>query len=98
MLDVTGEQLDELRGILTRLAPGCTVTAFGSRVTGGARPFSDLDIVIRGSERMSIRRRALLREALEDSELPFIVDFHDWEDTDEAMRNAITARGVQIAP
>lgn len=49
--------------------------AFGSRVGGKPRPSSDLDLVV-----FDLDRRACsgLREAFEESNLPFAVDLHVW--------------------
>ena len=48
MLDLPENQLQLVRGILQEIAPDREVWAFGSRVKGTAKPYSDLDLVIRG--------------------------------------------------
>jgi predicted nucleotidyltransferase len=64
----------ELSAILESYAPGNRVWAFGSRATGRrVRRFSDLDIVI-GGEELPFDQIAKLREALDESRLPFKVD------------------------
>jgi len=68
------QQWEELSDLLERYAPGRTVWAFGSRATGRrVRRFSDLDIAVEGEE-LSFDEMALLREALDESRLPFKVD------------------------
>jgi uncharacterized protein len=47
---------------------------FGSRATGHARPFSDLDILISKPHKLDWRARADLTDAFEASNLPFRVD------------------------
>jgi len=65
---------EELSGLLQRYAPGRRVWAFGSRATGRrVRRFSDLDIAMEGEE-LPFDEMALLREALDESRLPFKVD------------------------
>ena len=50
---------------------------FGSRASGQARKFSDFDIGIKGKEPLSLKTIALIKEVLEDSDLPFEVDVID---------------------
>jgi predicted nucleotidyltransferase len=65
---------EELSGLLQRYAPGRRVWAFGSRATGQrVRRFSDLDIAVEGEE-LPFDEMAMLREALDESRLPFKVD------------------------
>lgn len=68
------QQWEELSAILQRYAPGRRVWAFGSRATGRrVRRFSDLDIAV-GGEELPLNDMTMLREALDESRLPFKVD------------------------
>lgn len=62
---------------LDRVVPDAEVWVFGSRATGRARPFSDLDLLVTRPRRLSWAQRAALRDAFEASELPFLVDVVD---------------------
>lgn len=83
-LDLTESQLAEVRQILhkTLVNSGQTgsdglnpiVWAFGSRATGRARPYSDLDLLVARSHPLDWRARSNLAEAFEASRLPFRVD------------------------
>lgn len=73
MLDLSAAQRDTLRRILARHVHGRAVRAFGSRVTGRAWRYSDLDLVIMGSAPIPDLTLANLRADLEDSDLPFRV-------------------------
>jgi type I restriction enzyme S subunit len=65
---------EELSAILERYVPGREVWAFGSRATGRrVRRYSDLDIAL-GGEGLPFDQMAMLREALDESRLPFNVD------------------------
>lgn len=55
-------------------APCVEVWVFGSRATGHARPYSDLDILISQPKQLDWRTRADLTDAFEASTLPFHVD------------------------
>ena len=80
MIDMKPEQLLEVREILEEYVPGWEVRAFGSRVTGRAKPWSDLDLAIVGPEPMGLRKWGRLVEAFQESTLPFRVDVLDWHD------------------
>jgi predicted nucleotidyltransferase len=75
-LDVTlsPEQLHDVRQIIGQVIPGAQVWVFGSRVTGRARPFSDLDLLFTQPPQLSWKQRAALTDAFEASRLPFCVD------------------------
>lgn len=91
MLDLQTEHLAEVRRILRLHVPGRTVRAFGSRVTGTAKPFSDLDLVVMGEVPLNFRQLAALKDAFADSNLPFRVDVVDWAATGEAFQKIIEA-------
>lgn len=92
MIDLAPEQLEIVRRLLAVQVPDCEVRAFGSRVTGNARPYSDLDLVLLGPARLSIGRLAALREAFAESELAIRVDVIDWNAISKNFRNIIAAQ------
>ncbi len=91
MLDLQTEHLAEVRRILQLHLPGRTVWAFGSRVQGNAKPFSDLDLAVMGDTPLDFRQLAALKDAFADSNLPFRVDVVDWAASGEAFRKIIDA-------
>ncbi len=95
-LAMTKEELNDLQRILKRFVPDYRVWAFGSRVTGTHKPFSDLDIALVGDEPISIETRAALTEALSDSALPYKVDIVDWASTSEAFQEIINKQKLVI--
>ena len=90
MIDLAPEQLEIVRRLLAVQVPDCEVRAFGSRVTGNARPYSDL--VLLGPARLSLGRLAALREAFAESELAIRVDVIDWNAISKNFRNIIAAQ------
>ena len=60
--------------ILAAVIPTTPVYAFGSRVTGGYRATSDLDLLLDDQEVLPTITISALREAFEDSPLHFRVD------------------------
>ncbi|MBC7961848.1 MAG: nucleotidyltransferase domain-containing protein [Steroidobacteraceae bacterium] len=89
MLDLDPGHLHEVRQILQLLVPDHAVRAFGSRVQGNAKPFSDLDLAVMGSAPLDFRQLAALKDAFAESDLPFRVDVVDWAATSESFRKII---------
>ena len=71
---LTGAQWTEVLAILDAVMPGATVRVFGSRATGRARPFSDLDLLVVEPRQLGWQARADLSDRFESSHLPFRVD------------------------
>jgi predicted nucleotidyltransferase len=63
-----------VRDIIDAVVPGAAVSVFGSRSTGRARPYSDLDLLFTKPSRLSLAQQAELRQRFEASRLPYRVD------------------------
>ena len=92
------QQLQEIVQILALHAPGMEVLAFGSRVKGTAKPFSDLDLALMTAQPLSLEQEGALHEAFEESTLPFKVDLLDWAATAPSFQDRIRQDGVVIRP
>lgn len=78
-IDVLPEHHRLVRAILrAHLPPKSRVWVFGSRATGRGRRYSDLDLAIDAGRCLTIDETAILREAFDDSDLPYGVDIVDW--------------------
>ena len=73
-LDLSDAQARMVLAIVDAVLPGAEVWVFGSRATGHARPFSDLDLLVTKPVSLTWLQLADLRDAFEASELPFKVD------------------------
>ena len=93
---LSAEQLRLVRQLLHRVLPGAAVAVFGSRATGRARPFSDLDLLVCDPPRLSWAQRADLRDAFEASALPFSVDVVELAGLAEGMRQRVQAEAVPL--
>ncbi|WP_020506140.1 nucleotidyltransferase family protein [Lamprocystis purpurea] len=94
-LTVNPQQRQLLLALLRQWLPGTLVWAYGSRVNGTARPNSDLDLVAF----IPSSRRHLLsaaREALDESNLPFLVDLHGWSDLPARFHDNIRSNYVVL--
>jgi uncharacterized protein len=89
MIDIEEKYLAEIKRILTEQVPDCEVLAFGSRVEGKARKYSDLDLVLISSVKLDWRRIERLKDALAASNLPMTVDVIDYNAISEEFRQII---------
>lgn len=87
---MTSAQREMVLSLLRRYLPSATVWAYGSRVSGRARPDSDLDLVAftTADQRGAV---AALKEAFEESSLPFRVDVMVWDNVPENFKRNILA-------
>lgn len=80
--------------LLRRHVPNAEVWAFGSRASGRARRYSDLDLVIRDAAEVPFSTMAALADDLENSDLPFKVDVLDWALLTPTFREVIESGKV----
>ncbi|GHU60688.1 hypothetical protein FACS189445_0700 [Spirochaetia bacterium] len=94
-IDLKPGDRDILVSLIGQFLPHSTVWAFGSRIKGNARPWSDLDLVVftKTEQRPQI---SLLKEALEESNLSFRVDLLEWDGIPESFRENIKAEYVVL--
>lgn len=89
-LALTAEERETVHAILARHLPSAVrVYAFGSRACGRSKPTSDLDLALEGGAPITIAEMAELREAFDDSPLPWKVDLIDLESASATFRTII---------
>jgi predicted nucleotidyltransferase len=96
MLDLKPEHHAMVREILATHAPGVKAWAFGSRVNGTAKRFSDLDIALDAAGAFDMRMLADLRHAFQESDLPMSVDLLDLATVSPAFRKRIAKERVAL--
>ena len=81
---------DQLEALLREHVPGVEVWAYGSRVNGESHDGSDLDLALRGPalEPLDGGFNDLL-EAIEKSNVPILVQAHDWATLPESFHREI---------
>ena len=80
-----------VEALLREHVPEAEVWAYGSRVNGESHEGSDLDLVVRDPDLKRIPSGPLadLIEALEDSNVPILVQTHDWARLPESFHREI---------
>jgi predicted nucleotidyltransferase len=94
-LDIKQQDLQCLLGLLNQYIPGVEVWAFGSRTNGTAKTYSDIDLAAMTTPENKVNV-ILLREAFEESNLPFRVDFWEWNKLPASFQHSIEARYVRL--
>jgi uncharacterized protein len=69
---------------------------FGSRIKGGWREYSDLDICIKNAEKIDMGELSFISEKFANSDLPFTVDIVDYQRCDESFKKIIDLTGLSI--
>lgn len=88
-LQLSDNEWQQVNAILQRYLPNNEVWAFGSRVKGNAKPYSDLDLAIISYTPLPLALLAEVAEAFSESDLPWKVDLVDWATTSQRFRQVI---------
>jgi type I restriction enzyme S subunit len=95
-IDLNPQDWNEVCHVLRTHVPEYPVWAFGSRVKGTAKAYSDLDLAIITDRPLSLTKMATLKEAFDESDLSIRIDIVDWATTSEPFRNIIEQDKVVI--
>ncbi|MDD6910520.1 nucleotidyltransferase family protein [Actinobacillus minor] len=95
-LTITNEELVIVKQILQTHIPNLEVWAFGSRVKGNAKPYSDLDLAVITGEPLSLQTHADLVDAFSESDLPWKVDIVDWALLTENFKHVVQSQYMVV--
>ncbi|MCP4597485.1 nucleotidyltransferase family protein [Neptuniibacter sp.] len=94
-----GLELKHLRSIkeilVCNLSSDFDVHAFGSRTTGSAKQFSDLDLCITGST-LSFSQMTKIKDDFSESDLPIFVDIIQVKDISDSFKQIIEKDFIKI--
>ncbi|MDR1327221.1 MAG: nucleotidyltransferase domain-containing protein [Heliobacteriaceae bacterium] len=96
MVCVSDDELKIIIEIIKTYASDCDVLVFGSRYRGTHKNYSDLDLAFNCNKTMSINRIAELKEAFEESDLPYRVDVLDYNTVSDEFRKIIDKGNEKI--
>lgn len=95
-IEVSSSEWEIIQAILSKIVPNQEVFAFGSRAQFLAKPFSDLDLAIKGHSPLTLDLLADLSNAFSDSNLAYKVDIVEWCHISEAFREIINKDSILI--
>lgn len=96
MIDIKQDELDKIIEILNRFVSNHKVVAFGSRVRGNAKKYSDLDIAIYGKEKLDVKTIAQIKEEFEETDIPFRIDILDYNNISDEFKKIIDEKNEII--
>jgi predicted nucleotidyltransferase len=96
MIHASGIEREIIAGILRQHVPDCEVRVFGSRFKGNHKPYSDIDMAIAGKEPLGVRKLGELKDAFEESDLPYRADILDWNAISSAFQATILRSGYEV--
>ncbi len=96
-IDVTTGQRKTITALLEQYLPGTAAWVYGSRANWTSHSQSDLDLVVFAGPGQA-RQVGDLREASEESDLPFRVDLFVWDEVPESFRQQIEVEHVVLVP
>ncbi|MDR1521820.1 MAG: nucleotidyltransferase domain-containing protein [Streptococcaceae bacterium] len=89
MISVSKEEMEIILGIINKYAADCDVLVFGSRYKQTPKVYSDLDLAFDSGKPLNIMRIQQLKEAFEESILPYRVDVVDYRAVSDNFRGII---------
>lgn len=89
------EHLKMLNDIFKSYCPNAEIWAYGSRLNGNAHEGSDLDLVVKSfnSDECYILQ---LQEIITNSNIPFLVDLHQYDSLSDSFHDEILKNYVVI--
>lgn len=83
---------------LRALVPSAKVLVFGSRVNGTAQELSDIDLALVNSKNPEEPVEGLdrLKSALQESDIPYLVDLYDWSELPAHFKERILENCVEL--
>ena len=96
-VDIRPDHLEIVQGILREHLPvGVKVWVFGSRANWTTKDSSDLDIALEGENKLSHKLLGALKDAFEDSTLPYTVDVVDLNAVNHAFKQIVEDQKVPL--
>ena len=95
MLNVKDEYLKELKDIFTKYCPKAEIWAYGSRVKNDCHSGSDLDLVVKSFNEDN-KHLYELKDLLNDSDIPFLMDIQDFEKLPKYFQDEIKKEYIRI--
>ena len=96
-VDIRPDQLEIVQDILLKhLSAGVKVWVFGSRANWTTKDSSDLDLALEGESKLSYKVLGALKDAFEDSALPYTVDVVDLNGIGDSFRQIVESQRVPL--
>jgi DNA polymerase sigma len=97
-LNLRSQHRQQLESLLRKNLPCVEVWVYGSRINDRCHEGSDLDLVLRSPNLTALDNRKLyaFKEALQESNIPFLVEARDWAILPESFHREIERHHVVL--
>ena len=96
-VDIRPDQLEIVQDLLLKHLPaGVKVWVFGSRANWTTKDSSDLDLALEGESKLRHKVLGTLKDAFEDSALPYTVDVVDLHRIGDSFRQIVESQRVPL--
>jgi len=93
---VSDSQLKIIKNILHPYSGEFEFFLYGSRVDGDFQTNSDLDVLIKGNQKLSFEDMENIKKQFDSSSLPFIVHIADFHDIDKSFYEILKNNMIKI--
>lgn len=91
------KELSLIADTIHSVVPGACIKIFGSRAMDNFKPGSDIDIAIKDDNKISLRKLAMIKSKLEETNLPYFTDLLDYRSIKENdLKEHIDSYAVDI--
>ncbi|OGS03659.1 MAG: hypothetical protein A2339_04005 [Elusimicrobia bacterium RIFOXYB12_FULL_50_12] len=92
MINASREHIKLIRDTIKQRFAGAEVRVFGSRVNGKSKKYSDIDLAIVEKRKISLKHLNELRDAFQESDIPYRVDIQDWRRVSREFKAVINKK------
>lgn len=93
---ISTEDLKFIKDSIWSVLPNAKIFAFGSRVRGGFKKYSDLDLGIESNDPISFSEKSKLDEIFEECDLVYSIDLVDMNSIKADFKDHIKKTGILI--
>jgi len=86
---MTDQDKQTIISIITKRLPRAQIYLFGSRARQDNKPESDIDIAIDNKQKIDLIILSEIKEAIEESSIPFTMDLLDLNNVSESIKTQI---------
>ncbi len=97
MINIKQKYLNELYKIFQEYCPKAEIWAYGSRINGDSHSGSDLDLTVK-SFNDDKKYLSDLKDLLNDSDIPFLIDITEYEKLPETFQKEIKKSYIKLYP
>lgn len=94
--DLSNNQIKKILNCISLHLPKVKVFAFGSRVKGTSKKYSDLDLALDTGEPISLSIITKIKSSLSETDIPFLIDIIDYRSIDKDFKSLIDEQKIHL--